>query len=73
MLKGVITLVQVNVVSSNVEQALKNLKRKLQREGVFRVIKLKRYHETSSEEKQRKSDESFRRRRKVNRKRYQED
>ena len=62
------TLAQVNINTGNVEQALRSLKKKLQREGVFRALKLKRYFEKPSERKQREADESYRRRRKVDRK-----
>jgi small subunit ribosomal protein S21 len=57
-------MVQVVVRFNNVEQALKTLKKKLQREGVFRYLKLKRYYESPSEKKVRKAEESFRRRKK---------
>jgi small subunit ribosomal protein S21 len=62
------TLVQVNVNTGNVEQALRSLKKKLQREGIFRALKLKRHFEKPSETKKRESDESYRRRRKLDRK-----
>ena len=59
-------LVQVNVNSSNIEQSLRTLKRKLQREGVFRALKLKRHFETLGARKKRKAEESRRRRFKAN-------
>lgn len=65
--KGGIKLVQVNIISGNIEQAFRNLKRKLQREGVFRAVKLKRHYEKPSEKKQRKEEEAYRRRRKFDR------
>ena len=55
-------MVQVNVNSNNIEQSLRTLKRKLQREGVFRVLKLKRFFETPGARKKRKAEESRRRR-----------
>lgn len=61
-------MVQVLVRFNNVDQALKTLKKKMQREGVFRVMKLKRHHEKPSEAKVRRAAESLRRRRKINRK-----
>lgn len=61
-------MVQVLVRFNNVDQALKTLKKKMQREGVFRVMKLKRHHEKPSEAKIRRAAESLRRRRKVHRK-----
>ena len=63
------TLVSVNVRDNNVDQALKVLKKKMQREGVFRVMKMKRHYEKPSEAKVRKEAESIRRRRKLSRKR----
>lgn len=59
---------QVLVRFNNVEQALRTLKKKMQREGIFRVMKMKRFHEKPSEAKVRKEAESLRRRRKINRK-----
>ncbi|MCE3231999.1 MAG: ribosomal protein [Rickettsiaceae bacterium] len=55
------------------EQALRALKKKMQREGIFREMKLRRHHETESEKKKRRDSESERRRRKLDRKRYQMD
>jgi small subunit ribosomal protein S21 len=69
-LKGVKNLVQVNVHAGNVEQALRALKKKMQREGIFRVLKLKKHYEKPTEKRKRKEDESFRRKRKLDRKRY---
>lgn len=63
---------QVLVRFNNVEQALKALKKKLQREGVFRVMKMKRSFEKPSEARVRKADESLRRRRKLNRRKFWE-
>lgn len=61
-------MVQVLVRFNNVDQALRTLKKKMQREGIFRVIKMKRHFEKPSEAKVRKAAESLRRRRKLNRK-----
>ena len=61
-------MVQVLVRFNNVEQALRTLKKKMQREGIFRVIKMKRHFEKPSEAKVRKAAESLRRRRKLNKK-----
>ena len=70
--KGVLKLVQVVVHSNNMEQALRALKKKMQREGIFREMKMGRHFEKPSEAKVRKSAESLRRRRKLDRKRYSE-
>jgi small subunit ribosomal protein S21 len=40
---------QVSVRDNNVDQALRALKKKLQREGVFREMKLKQHFEKPSE------------------------
>ena len=61
--------VQVLVRDNNVDQALKALKKKMQREGVFREMKLRRNYEKPSERKAREKSESVRRQRKVERKR----
>lgn len=62
-------MIQVIVHSNNVEDALRKLKRELQKEGVFKAIKRKRHYEKPSERKMRESNESRRRRRKLERKR----
>jgi len=61
--------VQVLVRDNNVDQALRALKKKLQREGVFREMKLRKAYEKPSERKAREKAESVRRQRKVERKR----
>ena len=60
-------MVEINVRDNNVEQALRVLKKKLQREGVFRELKLRRYYEKPSEKKLRQKEESQRRARKLRR------
>lgn len=60
-------------VHGNIDQALKVLKKKMQREGVFREMKLRRHYEKPSEEKKRRLEESKRRRRKLDRKKAQFD
>ncbi|MDE1901609.1 MAG: 30S ribosomal protein S21 [Alphaproteobacteria bacterium] len=60
---------QVLVRDNNVDQALRALKKKLQREGVFREMKLRKSYEKPSERKAREQAESVRRQRKVERKR----
>lgn len=60
---------QVLVRDNNVEQALRVLKKKLQREGVFREMKLRRNFEKPSEKRAREKAEAIRRARKVERKR----
>jgi small subunit ribosomal protein S21 len=56
---------QVVVRDNNVDQALRALKKKLQREGVFREMKLRNYYEKPSEKKARQKAEAVRRARKL--------
>ncbi|MEN8237507.1 MAG: 30S ribosomal protein S21 [Pseudomonadota bacterium] len=63
----------VIVRNNDLERALKILKKKLQREGVFREMKLRRHFEKPSEKKAREKAESFRRMRKLQRKRRDRD
>lgn len=73
LLKGVSTVVSVNVRDNNVDQALKALKKKMQREGIFREMKLRRHYEKPSEKKAREQSEAVRRARKMERKRRDRD
>lgn len=66
-------MVQVIVRDNNVDQALKALKKKMQREGVFREMKLRRNYEKPSEKKTREKAEAVRRARKLERKRIERD
>jgi small subunit ribosomal protein S21 len=59
---------QVFVRDNNVEQALRALKRKMQREGVFRELKRRRFFEKPSERTVREKAEAVRRKRKLARK-----
>lgn len=61
-------MVSVNVRDNNVDQALKALKKKMQREGIFREMKLRRDYEKPSEKKKREKAEAVRRWRKLERK-----
>src|SRR5712672_1667629 len=63
--------VQVLVRDNNVDQALKALKKKMQREGIFREMKLRNYYEKPSEKRVRELAEAVRRARKLARKRAQ--
>lgn len=62
-------MVSVHVRDNNVDQALRALKKKMQREGLFREMKLRRDYEKPSEKKKREKSESVRRWRKMERKR----
>ncbi len=58
----------VFVRDNNIDQALRALKRKMQREGVFREMKRRRFYEKPSDRAAREKSESVRRRRKLARK-----
>ena len=60
--------VQVLVRDNNVDQALRALKKKLQREGVFREMKMRDHFEKPSEKRVREKAEAVRRARKLARK-----
>ena len=62
---------QVLVRDNNVDQALKALKKKMQREGIFREMKLRGHYEKPSEKKAREKAEAIRRARKLARKKLQ--
>ena len=62
---------QVLVRDNNVDQALKALKKKMQREGIFREMKLRGHYEKPSEKKAREKAEAVRRARKLARKKMQ--
>ena len=58
---------------NNVDQALRALKKKMQREGVFREMKQRRSYEKPSERKNREKSAAIRRARKLARKKAQRD
>ena len=59
---------QVFVRDNNVEQALRVLKKKMQREGLFREMRRRRFYEKPSEEAVRRKSDAIRRMRKLARK-----
>jgi small subunit ribosomal protein S21 len=69
--KGEFNLVQIFVRDNNVDQALKALKKKMQREGSFREMKRHVHYEKPSEKRARQKAEAVRRARKLARKRMQ--
>jgi small subunit ribosomal protein S21 len=69
--KGCGSTVQVLVRDNNVDQALRALKKKMQREGIFREMKLRRNYEKPSEKRAREKAEAVRRTRKLLRKRME--
>lgn len=62
---------QVLVRDNNVDQAMRVLKKKLQREGLFREMKARRAYEKPSEKRARQKAEAIRRSRKLARKQAQ--
>lgn len=62
---------QVFVRDNNVDQALRILKKKMQREGLFRELKRRSAYEKPSERKTREKGEAIRRMRKLARKKAQ--
>ena len=61
------------VRDNNVDQAMRVLKKKMQREGIFRELKQRRSYEKPSQRKARERAEAIRRSRKVARKQAQRD
>ena len=53
--------IKIDVKDNNVEQALRILKRKLQKEGFFKIIKMKSNYEKPSEKKKRIKLENIKR------------
>jgi len=64
---------QIIVRDNNVDQALRALKKKLQREGVYREMKLRRHYEKPSERRARERAAAISRARKADRKRAERD
>lgn len=58
----------MNVRDNNVDQALRVLKKKMQREGIFREMKERRDFEKPTEKRKREKQENIRRSRKAARK-----
>ena len=65
-------MVSVNVRDGNVEQALRVLKKKMQREGIFREMKERRDYEKPTAKRKREKQENIRRSRKTARKKNSE-
>lgn len=62
---------QVTVRDNNIEQALRVLKKKMQREGLFREMRARSSYEKPSEKRAREKADAVRRQRKLARKRLQ--
>ncbi len=59
--------IQVNVKDNNLEQALRSLKKKMQREGLYKEMKLRKHYEKPCLRRAREKEESIRRVRKLSR------
>jgi ribosomal protein S21 len=59
----------VNVKDNNMKQALRSMKKKLQREGLFKEMKLRKHYEKPSLKRAREKEENIRRARKTARQR----
>jgi small subunit ribosomal protein S21 len=66
-------IMQILVRDNNIDQALRVLKKKLQREGVYREMKLRRHYEKPSEKRAREHAAAISRARKAERKRAERD
>ena len=62
---------QVLVRDNNIDQAMRVLKKKMQREGIFRELRQRKHYEKPSERKTREKAEAIRRNRKAARKQMQ--
>ena len=60
-------VIKIEVKDNNVDQALRILKRKLQREGFFKILKVKSTYEKPSERKKRERSENIKRSKKLQR------
>ena len=58
-------VIKIEVKDNNIDQALRILKRKLQREGFFRILKIKSNYEKPSERKKRERQENIKRSKKI--------
>ena len=65
--KVYVLTIEVTVKDNNIEQALRSLKKRMQREGLFREMKLRKHYEKPSLRKAREKEESIRRSRKLKR------
>ena len=62
--------IQVKVFDNDLEKAMRILKKKIQNDGLFKRLKLKKSYEKPSEHKRRKQREALRRRRITASKKY---
>lgn len=62
---------QVIVRDNNIDQALRTLKKRMQREGIYREMKERRHFEKPSEKRAREKAQAIRRARKLARKKLE--
>jgi small subunit ribosomal protein S21 len=55
---------EIKVFNNDLNKAMRQMKRKLQQEGMFRELKKRRFHEKPSAKRKRKKEEAIRRERK---------
>ncbi len=72
-LPGVRAIIEVTVRDNNIDQALRALKKKMQREGLYREMRMRRFYEKPSERRARERAEAIRRYRKLMKKRMERD
>ena len=58
-------VIKIEVKDNNIEQALRVLKRKLQRDGFFKIIKLKNTYEKPSEKKKEDTSREYKKSKKT--------
>ena len=63
---------EVSVTDNNLEQALRILKKKMQREGIYKEMKVHKRYEKPSEKLKRKRTEARRRSKKLSRRRFEQ-
>ena len=63
-------MIEILVGHNNLEKAMRVLKRKLIREGVFKELKSRRFYEKPSEKSKRKRKEAVKKRRKETSRRF---
>ncbi len=71
--QGRTVIIEVQVRDNNVDQALRALKKKMQREGLYREMRMRRHYEKPSARRAREKAEAVRRYRKLMRKRAERD
>jgi len=66
-------IIEIQVRDNNIDQALRALKKKMQREGLYREMRMRRFYEKPSERRRRERAEAIRRYRKLLKKKMERD